>query len=127
MRQEQSLAYLAIGQTLGSEPGDPYSAPSPSGTFLEATQRAPAKLRVAFMRKPVNGEALDPVLVRAIERTARLLEELGHQVEEASPQYDAAALEYDRSGLEVAIRLRPPNDPPNAILPDRNGRALWCS
>jgi Asp-tRNA(Asn)/Glu-tRNA(Gln) amidotransferase A subunit family amidase len=45
------------------------------------------------MRKPVGGEALDPVLVRAIERTATLLEELGHQVEEASPQYDAAALD----------------------------------
>jgi amidase len=82
-----------LDATAGSEPGDPYSAPSPSGTFLEATQRVPAKLRVAFMRKPVNGEALDPVLVRAIERTARLLEELGHQVEEASPQYDAAALD----------------------------------
>jgi amidase len=77
----------------GSEPGDPYSAPPPSGTFLDATKRVPGKLRVAFMRKPVGGEALDPVLVRAIERTAKLLEELGHQVEEASPQYDAATLD----------------------------------
>jgi amidase len=85
-----SAALLDV--TAGSEPGDPYSAPLPSGTFLDATRRAPGKLRVAFMRKPVGGEALDPVLVRAIERTAKLLEELGHQVEEASPQYDAAAL-----------------------------------
>jgi amidase len=77
----------------GGEPGDPYSAPSSSGTFFDATKRAPEKLRVAFMRKPVGGEALDPVLVRAIERTAMLLEELGHQVEEAVPQYDAEALD----------------------------------
>jgi amidase len=77
----------------GGEPGDPYSARPPTGTFLEATRRAPGKLRVAFMRKPVGGQTLDPVLVRAIERTAKLLEDLGHQVEEASPQYDAAALD----------------------------------
>jgi amidase len=82
-----------LDATAGSEPGDPYAAPPPSGSFLDATRRAPGRLRVAFMRKPVGGEALDPVLVRAIERTATLLEELGHQVEEASPQYDAAALD----------------------------------
>jgi amidase len=81
-----------LDATAGSEPGDPYGAPPPSGTFLEATRRAPGKLRVAFMRKPADGEVLDPVLVRAIERTAGLLEELGHQVEEASPQYDAETL-----------------------------------
>ena len=74
----------------GSEPGDPYTAPA-AGSFLAATQRAPGRLRVAFMRKPVGGAPLDPVLVAAVERTARLLEELGHQVEEAAPDYDAAA------------------------------------
>jgi amidase len=74
----------------GSEPGDPYTAPA-AGSFLAATQRAPGKLRVAFMRKPVGGAPLDPVLVVAVERTAKLLEGLGHQVEEAAPDYDAAA------------------------------------
>ena len=74
----------------GGEPGDPYTAPA-AGSFLAATQRAPGRLRVAFMRKPVGGAPLDPVLVAAVERTARLLEGLGHQVEEAAPDYDAAA------------------------------------
>jgi Asp-tRNA(Asn)/Glu-tRNA(Gln) amidotransferase A subunit family amidase len=74
----------------GSEPGDPYTAPA-AGSFLAATQRAPGKLRVAFMRKPVGGASLDPVLVAAVERTASLLEGLGHQVEEAVPDYDATA------------------------------------
>jgi len=82
-----------LDATAGSEPGDPYGVPPPSGPFLAATRRAPGRLRVAVMRKPVNGAALDPVLVRAIERTAKLLEELGHQVEEASPQYDASVLD----------------------------------
>jgi amidase len=74
----------------GSEPGDPYTAPA-AGSFLAATQRAPGRLRVAFMRKPVGGTALDAVLVAAVERTAKLLEGLGHHVEEAVPDYDAAA------------------------------------
>jgi amidase len=74
----------------GGEPGDPYRAP-PAGSFLAAVQRPPGKLRVAFMRKPVGGAPIDPVLVAAVERTARLLEELGHHVEEAAPDYDAAA------------------------------------
>jgi amidase len=81
-----------LDATAGGEPGDPYGIALPSGSFLDATKRAPGKLRVAFMRKPVGGAALDSVLVKAIERTARLLEELGHQVEEAAPDYDAAAL-----------------------------------
>jgi amidase len=81
-----------LDATAGAAPGDPYAAPLPTGTFLDATKRAPGKLRVAFMRKPVGWDKLDPVLVGSIERTAKLLEELGHQVEEASPTYDAAAL-----------------------------------
>ncbi|MPZ33418.1 MAG: amidase [Rhodospirillales bacterium] len=74
----------------GREPGDPYTAPA-AGSFLAATQRAPGRLRVAFMRKPVGGAPLDAVLVAAVERTANLLEGLGHQVEEAAPDYDATA------------------------------------
>ena len=81
-----------LDATAGAEPGDPYGAPPPSGTFLDAATRPPGTLRVAFLLKPVGGDALDPVLVRAIERTATLLEELGHHVEEASPEYDATTL-----------------------------------
>ena len=75
----------------GGEPGDPYRAPPLEGTFLDATRRPPARLRVAFMRKPVGGAPLDPVLIDVVERTAKVLSDLGHYVEEASPDYDAAA------------------------------------
>ena len=81
-----------LDATAGGEPGDPYRAPPASGTFLDATKRGPGRLRVAFMKKPVGGAPLDPVLAGAVERTARLLEGLGHHVEEAAPDYDAAAL-----------------------------------
>jgi amidase len=125
-----------LDATAGSEPGDPYSAPPPSGTFLDATKRAPGKLRVAFMRKPVGGEVLDPVLVRAIERTAKLLEELGHQVEEASPQYDAATLDaafwrimasntWTNIQLRAAGRVPGPDDlEPVTRLTAERGRAV---
>ena len=74
----------------GNEPGDPYPAP-PAGSFLAATERPPGKLRVAFMRRPVGGEALDPALVAAVEDAAKLLESLGHHVAEDYPDYDPAA------------------------------------
>lgn len=73
------------------EAGDPYRAPSGGGSFLAATQRPPGKLRIAFMRKPMDETPLDPVLAGAVEQTARLLADLGHDVEEAAPAYDAAA------------------------------------
>lgn len=76
----------------GSEPGDPYAAPAVQGTFLGATCRPPGKLRIGFARKQVRGGAFDPVLVDAVEKTARRLEALGHHVDEAAPDYDAEAL-----------------------------------
>ncbi|TBR28873.1 MAG: amidase, partial [Reyranella sp.] len=49
----------------GGEPGDPYRAPEAEGSFLDATRRTPGKLRVAFLRKPLGWESMDPALVAA--------------------------------------------------------------
>ena len=120
----------------GGEPGDPYRAPPAKGTFLDATQRAPGKLRVAFMRKPIGQVSLDPALVGAIDRTARLLEELGHHVEEASPDYDAATLDaafwrvmcantWTNIQLRAAGRVPGPDDlEPVTRLYAERGRAV---
>ena len=125
-----------LDATAGAEPGDPYGAPPPSGTFLDAATRPPVTLRVAFLRKPVGGDALDPVLVRAIERTATLLEELGHHVEEASPEYDATTLSaafwrvmcantWTNFQLRAAGRVPGPNDlEPVTRLYAERGRAV---
>lgn len=76
------------------EPGDPYRAPEPATSFLGATRRdPPPRLRVAVQRRPNGGPDLDPVLARAVDETAALLDALGHQVEEAAPAYDFDALE----------------------------------
>ena len=75
----------------GGEPGDPYRAPEGDGSFLDATHRAPGRLRIAFLRKPLGWESMNPTLVAAVERTAKRLEALGHDIEEAAPDYDPVA------------------------------------
>ncbi|MFI5001578.1 MAG: amidase [Reyranellales bacterium] len=120
----------------GGEPGDPYRAPPATGPFLEATQRPPGRLRVAFMTKPVGEGPLDPVLLRAIEQTVKLLAELGHHVEEASPDYDSAVLgaafwrvmcanTWTNIQLRAAGRTAGPNDlEPVTRLYAERGRAV---
>jgi amidase len=75
----------------GGEPGDPYCAPGAEGSFVEAARRPPGRLRIAFLRKPVGWETMDPALVAAVEQTAKRLEALGHHVEEAVPDYGPSA------------------------------------
>jgi amidase len=118
------------------EPGDPYRAPPAGDSFHGATKRAPGRLRIAFMHKPMGWNSLDPVLVGAIDRTARLLEGLGHHVEEASPSYDAAALDaafwrvmcantWTNIQLRAAGRVSGPGDfEPVTWLYAERGRAV---
>lgn len=78
----------ALDCTHGPEAGDPYYAPHVSRPFLEEARTPPGHLRVAFSTKQATGVALHPECVRAVESTAKLLEELGHTVEEAMPPID---------------------------------------
>lgn len=71
--------------TAGPEAGDPYFAPAQERPFLEEVSRDPGKLRIAFSKTDLGGNALDPECLRAIEENAKLLEGLGHIVEEAAP------------------------------------------
>lgn len=76
----------------GPMPGDPYSAPPPGGTFLAATRREPAPLRIAFSTRAPNGAPVDAACTAAVHDAARLCAALGHHVEEAAPDYDAHAM-----------------------------------
>ncbi|GEP34819.1 putative amidase AmiB2 [Nocardioides szechwanensis] len=81
---DSALVYDVIR---GSRPTDRFSAGG-SGSFVEAAQRAPGRLRVGWSVKPVTlGIKPDPVHVRAVEDTARLLTDLGHDVREIEPHY----------------------------------------
>lgn len=71
-----------LDATHGADPGMPYRVPAPAESFLAATERDPAPLKVGLMIDPWMGPGvLDRDVRAAVEDTAKLLEELGHRVE----------------------------------------------
>jgi amidase len=81
---DSALVYDVIR---GNVPGDLYTAED-RGSFVEAAQRDPGRLRVGWSVKPVTkGLRPDPRHVRAVEDTARMLTDLGHDVREVDPHY----------------------------------------
>ena len=82
----------ALDCTHGPEPGDPYAAPPVRRPYLEEMQMPPGRLRIAFATKSLSGTRIHPACVAAVERTAKVLEDLGHTVEEAAPDVDGPLL-----------------------------------
>jgi amidase len=82
---------LALDVLSGYEPGDPYWAPDPSAPFVEAVEREPGNLRVAFTTAAPNAVPVHEECVTAVRETASTLESLGHEVEEAAPFWDPEA------------------------------------
>jgi amidase len=78
--------------THGPEPGDPYCAAPPARPFFDELSARPQRLRIAFSTTDGNGKRLHPECVAAVERTAKLCEELGHSVEEAAPPIDPTSI-----------------------------------
>jgi amidase len=77
-----------LDATAGPEIGDPYAAPPPPGSYLEATKCEPKRLRIAFTTRRLEGE-VDPECKAATEAAAQLCAKLGHHVEEGRPQLPA--------------------------------------
>jgi amidase len=78
--------------THGPEPGDPYFAPPPARPFLEEVGAPAGRLRIAFTTKNPSGTTLHPECVAAVERTAKLCQELGHIVEDGAPAVDQGTM-----------------------------------
>lgn len=67
----------------GRRTGDPFWAPEPTETFLEACDRVPGQLRIARFVEPVIADAaVHPECMEAYEGASRLLEDLGHVIED---------------------------------------------
>ena len=82
--RDSALVYDVIR---GNVEGDLYRAGG-TDSFVEASEREPGRLRIGWTTKPVTrGVRPDPIHVRAVEETARLLADLGHEVREVDPQY----------------------------------------
>jgi amidase len=77
----------------GAAVGDPFVISSPDRPFLEALQRPPEPLRIAFTTTHFwSGDPVELSVARAAEDAARLCAEMGHDVQEAAPAIDAETL-----------------------------------
>ena len=74
---------LILDVISGYEPGDPYWAPDPSAPFVEAVERKPGALRIAYATASPTGVPVHEDCAAAVVETAELLESLGHSVQEA--------------------------------------------
>ena len=83
---------LMLDCTAGSEPGDPYTAPTPERSFVEALGRPPRKLRIAMALDDHRGGKLHPECAKAVTGAAKLCASLGHTVEEVDAPLDLVAL-----------------------------------
>lgn len=72
--------------------GEPYIITPPARSYLEEVSIPPGKLKIAFTTSAWNGVKSDSACVRAVEKSALLLESLGHELVEARPAVDFEAL-----------------------------------
>lgn len=99
-----SAALLDIAA--GPDPGAPYFPPPPTRPFLEEAGRPPGTLRIAVSTEAMLASKLDPEGVRAVEKTAQLLEEMGHRVTEARPTVEAGPLRRAMTTIVAAEAAR---------------------
>ena len=82
---------LSLDVMSGAHPGDPYAAPPPDRPFAAEPSTDPGRLRVGFLRG-IDGVAVDPECIAAVDAALALLADLGHEVDDVHP---AAMGEYD--------------------------------
>jgi amidase len=108
-----------LDATAGPEPGDPYAAPPPPESWLQAIARDPARLRIMWTADSPFGGATHNDARSAVEAAAAVLVELGHEVEtgvpavDPEPVIDAVAVLHQISNLELfalaqSVLGRPP-------------------
>ncbi|MEM7436016.1 MAG: amidase [Myxococcota bacterium] len=81
-----------LDATHGPDLTAPYAAQPIEGSFLEATQRDPKPLRIAFHCEPALPATVHQDCIHAAEDAARLCEDLGHDVDRISPHHDPESL-----------------------------------
>ncbi|WP_299880475.1 amidase [uncultured Sulfitobacter sp.] len=78
--------------TAGPDAGCPYFTAKPDTAFEALIETPPARLKIGFVTTQFHGDVVDGQSKLAVERTAKLLEDLGHTVTPAMPQFDSALL-----------------------------------
>lgn len=80
---------LLLDLLAGPEPGDLYTAPSPTRPYVAEVGADPGALRVGLLTATPDGTAVDPECQAAVALAAAALEAAGHRVDEAT-DFDAA-------------------------------------
>ena len=112
-------AALMLDIIAGYEPGDPFAAPSPKGTFLDAAGSEPRSLRIGLL--DTSDKWIDPQVLAAVRDAATLLRSLGHRVEPADVDIRGLG-ELFRIMVEAESAAGPVEDP--AQFSDPYSR--WC-
>jgi len=86
----------------GADPGAPYSAPTPSASFLQGLATKSRALRIAVMTRTFSGARVHPACERAVHALSGLCGQLHHQVEEVAPEIDWTLY---RRGLRIAATV----------------------
>lgn len=103
----------------GRQVGDPFWAPDPTGTFLEACDRDPQRLRIARFIEPMVIETdVDPQVRAAWELTSQTLAGLGHEIVDIAPPMSPEEWTAFRPGWQVLTALSPaPEGRENLLRP----------
>jgi amidase len=112
-----AAAFLDV--TAGYITGDPYWLPLPETSFLEAIKNPPQSLRIGMVGEIEPVGTVDPILMHAVEKTARSLEDLGHSIEPVVPDFRAIVEPFVivwRTQTDVGL-------PP--FLLEKVNRSLW--
>ena len=71
--------------------GDPFVIPQPAEPYLALSQKSAPRLKIGWTVKPLLGAVVDPEIVEAVKRTAKVLADAGHEVFEHDPEFDGVA------------------------------------
>lgn len=75
----------------GPHAGDGYEITAPTGSYLDAINRPPKGLRIAFCIRSWSGVQIDPEVATATRSAAERFASFGHHLEEVSPGFDYPA------------------------------------
>ncbi len=94
-----------LDHTAGYQQGGPYKVDKDPYGYLNAAIDGQSKdvkpLRIGVAKKPlIENTEIDPEVLNALDKTAKILEGLGHHIEEAEP-----AIDTSRFGLDFLIMV----------------------
>lgn len=83
---------LMLDLTDAPEQGALYNAPAKTGTYMQAVNQTPRKLRIGLWQKTGLETPVELAVLEALHKTADMCGALGHEIVEIMPDYDAQAL-----------------------------------